>query len=155
MSNGCLEDIAAHLTAEVPELQAGANLFVHTMPEDPAGTTTMAMLMFEPAAADVVPTRTYGVKMPVSMDPILVVTVRSALPAIATEHPDPRPAERVAHKVWQVLELLANVTVPTSTGTHVYACEAATPPIYAGRDERMRPHFEQRLALSYTPTTWA
>lgn len=155
MSNGCLEDIAAYLTAEVPELQAGSNLFVHTMPEDPAGTHEMAMLMFEPAAADVMPTRTYGATVPVSMDPILVVVVRSAVSTAATEHPDPRPAERIAHRIWEVLERTANTYVPSSTGTFVFAAEANVPPIYAGRDERMRAGIEQRFSLSYTPSTWA
>lgn len=151
---GVLEDLAGFLATGSTALVQGQTLFAHVLPELSDEALPAMALQMETLSNEA--TRTYGAKLPVSVSPVLITLTRSTAPpdSIPTDYVDPRRAERTAHLAWELLESVANQTVPTSTaGTFVFSCSAEGPPGYIGRDERRRAVFEQRFALDYRPST--
>ena len=152
---GVLEDLASHLAENSTKLVLGQTLYLHTLPELDDQAMPAMCLQLENLGAEVV--RTYGAHLPVSVSPTLIALTRSTAPNGPSDYTDPRRAQAVAWRAWELLEATVNETVPASStsGTFVFAINAESDPVYIGRDERRRALFEQRLELGYMPSTSA
>lgn len=147
---GMVEDVATYLDAGSTALIVGDSLFLNVMPEHDNGTPSVCLQSESGGDA----TRTYGLGLPVSVSPTLVVITRSTAPP-DSDYVDPRRALGLAWHVWSLLESVANQVVPvgSTSGTFVYAINGDSDPSYIGRDERRRAIFEQRLVADYAPST--
>lgn len=121
-----VEEVTTYLDSGSTRFTAATNLFANVLPHEPA--TVSAII----ETGGVPPTHTFQPAGAQWENPAFQMTFRSTAPATARAN---------AQAAWDLLDVVANQGLPTSTGTYYLRIELLQSPFLLKRDEQDRAVF--------------